>query len=294
MKPILKWAGGKSRLAPQICAAFGGPCEGTWFEPFVGSAAVFLYRRAKNKLGRAVLSDVNPKLMAMHIAMRDDVDGVIRALERLPSKDWRERYYEVREAFNDGPHEGPEHAARFVWLNRAGFNGLYRENRHGTFNVPLGSYTKLTLPEPALFWRIHQLLQGVELVVCGFEELMSRAGPKDHVYCDPPYVPLSATANFTGYAKGPFGPVEQLALADHAHRAALVGAKVVLSNHDLPVVRDELYNAVRGFEVYASPLVSRAISRNGADRKAVAEVIAAIGPETAVAFASPVKVVRAA
>lgn len=292
MKPLLKWAGGKSRLAPQICDAFGGPCEGTYYEPFAGSASVFLYRRARGRVRRAVLSDVNPKLMAVHRAVRDDVDGVIRAIEELPRTDWRERYYEVRVAFNAGPHEGAAHAARFIWLNRAGFNGLYRENRHGGFNVPMGSYTKLTLPEPALFYRVHQLLQGTELVDGGFETLLARVGAGDHVYCDPPYVPLSATANFTAYSREPFGPKEQQRLADWAAAVAARGARVVLSNHDLPLVRDELYARSRGFELLAAPMVSRAISRNGADRKPVAEVIAAIGPVGAEA-AAPIAVTAA-
>lgn len=294
MKPILKWAGGKSRLAEEISAAFQGPCEGTWFEPFIGSASVFLYRRAKGQIrGRAVLSDVNPKLMALYRAVRDDVDGVIRALESLPKADWRERYYDVREAFNAGPHHGPDHAARFIWLNRAGFNGLYRENRHGDLNVPIGSYTKLTLPEPALIWRVAQLLEGVELHTTGFEGILERAGAKDHVYCDPPYVPLSVTANFTAYAKDPFGSDQQERLARMSMDAAWRGARVVLSNHDVPTVRDELYAAARGFEMFSSPMVSRAISRNGAERKPVAEVIAAISPESVAAVAAA-RAIRAA
>lgn len=281
MKPILKWAGGKSRLAPQICDAFGSPCEGTYFEPFAGSLSVYLYRRSKGRVGRAVLSDVNPKLMAVHRAIRDHVDELILEIEQLPKEGWRERYYEVRSAFNAGPHEGPAHAARFVWLNRAGFNGLYRENRHGELNVPIGSYTKIAIPEPAVFYNVSQLLQGAELIDGGFVAVMERVRAKDQVYCDPPYVPLSATANFTAYSREPFGPAEQQSLAELAERAARLGARVVLSNHDVPIVRDELYTVDRGFELVERPMVSRAISRNGADRKAVSEVIAAIGPRRA-------------
>jgi DNA adenine methylase len=280
MKPLLKWAGGKSRLASEICDAFGAPCTRTYFEPFVGSASVFLHRRAAGRIhGKAVLSDLNPKLVAFHVAVRDDVDGVILALERLPrGDDWRERYYEVREAFNRGPHEGADHAARFCWLNRAGFNGLYRENRRGMFNVPIGSYAKLQLPEPALFWRISGLLKDVEITTSGFGEVLSRASDGDQVYCDPPYVPLSATANFVGYASEPFGHTEQKKLADIAWECATRGARVVLSNHDLPIVRDELYTLSRGFEMVGAPQVNRAISRDAAHRGSVAEVIAAIGP----------------
>jgi DNA adenine methylase len=164
-------------------------------------------------------------------------------------------------------------------LNRGGFNGLYRENRHGGFNVPMGSYARITLPEPAAFWEVSRLLQGVEIVTAEFGDVLARAQEGDQVYCDPPYVPLSATANFTAYCKEPFGPSQQQDLADAAREAAARGVRVVLSNHDLPTVIDHLYAEARGFEHVARPRVARAISRNGADRKAVAEVIAAIGPK---------------
>ena len=278
MKPLLKWAGGKSRLAPSICGAFGGPCSGTYYEPFCGSAAVFLYRRACGTARHAVLADVNAKLVAFHVAVRDEVEGVIEALAAMPDEGWKDHYYEVRDSFNEGPHHGPEHAARFVWLNRAGFNGLYRENRKGCFNVPVGRYARVAVPEPQRFRDVSALLQGVEIVSASFEEVMGRAVDGDQIYCDPPYVPLSATASFTAYQKEPFGPGEQNGLATAARSAALRGARVVLSNHDLPLVRRDLYPLNRGFEHVASPSVRRAISRNGAGRQAVSEVIARIGP----------------
>jgi DNA adenine methylase len=285
VKPILKWAGGKSKLAPAICDAFGGDCRGVYYEPFVGSAAVFLFRRSRGQIRKAVLSDVNVKLMAFHRAVRDQVDEVVKELARLPQTDWRERYYDVRDAYNDGPWDGPAHAARFVWINRACFNGLYRENRDGGYNVPRGSYAKLKLPEPSVFWQVSQLLQGVELRDSAFGAVLEAAGPDDHVYCDPPYVPLTATANFTAYCREPFGHDEQVALAAHARSAAGRGARVVLSNHDVPMVRECYYDEALGFELTRKN-VARAISRNAHDRKAAPEVIARIGP-------SPVLRVRA-
>jgi len=278
MKPLLKWAGGKARLAPRIADALGGPCTGTYYEPFVGSGAVFLHLRAQGRAGRAVLSDANGKLIEVHRAVRDDVRGVYKALNDLPGEQWRDRYYEVRERYNEGPWEGNEHAARFLWLNRAGYNGLYRENRSGRFNVPVGRYTRLSLPSFEHFETVSGMLKSVEIRCADFGEVMGEAGPDDQVYCDPPYVPLSATACFTGYHRGPFGLVEQKALAERAREAAARGARVVLSNHDLPVVRDELYRADHGFKYVARPMVSRAISRSATRRKRVSEVIAAIGP----------------
>lgn len=278
MKPILKWAGGKARLAPQISDAFGEPCRGTYYEPFIGSAAVFLYRRATGEVKRAVLADLNHKLIEVHRAIRDDVDGVMRGLDALPKADWRDRYYEVREDYNAGPWRGTEHAARFIWLNRAGFNGLYRENRRGGFNVPVGRYAELKFPSYEAFSLVSHLLRGVDLVSASFEDVMREARDGDQVYCDPPYVPLSETANFVGYCGADFGMSEQKLLSDCARRAAMYGARVVLSNHDLPVVRHDLYPENLGFEHVAKPRVARAISRRAVSRKRVSEVIAAIGP----------------
>lgn len=281
MRPILKWAGGKARLAPQISSVFGQRCEGTYFEPFLGAAAVFLHRRALGEVERAVLSDINDKLIAVHLAVRDDADGVSAGLASLPDEDWRERYYDVRDAYNRGPWKGALHAARFIWLNRAGFNGLYRENRKGEFNVPIGSYSHLSLPEPAHLRAVGALLQGVELIASPFEAVLARAKAGDQVYCDPPYVPLTESANFTGYHASPFGLTEQHALARSAQLAGMRGARVVLSNHDLPVVTNDLYSEKSGFEHVARPRVARAISRDGRSREAVSEVLAAIGPSFA-------------
>jgi DNA adenine methylase len=283
MKPLLKWAGGKARLAPAIEAAFGAPCIGTYHEPFCGSGAVFLYRRALGTIGAdVVLSDANPKLMAVHEMLRDAVDDVLHELTLLPEEDWKERYYEIRDSFNGGPWRDPAHAARFIWLNRASFNGLYRENRDGNFNVPVGRYEKVMLPSPARFYEVHRALQGVRLRTCTYAEALADVGRDDHVYCDPPYVPLSATAKFTGYTQGGFGLDDQAGLAACARVAADRGARVVLSNHDLPLVREHLYPLSDGFHHVGQPRVSRAISRSAEARKAgAAELVARIGPRAA-------------
>lgn len=277
-RPLLKWAGGKSRLAPLIEDAFFGACEGVYVEPFIGSGAVYLHRRAAGMVGESVLADANDKLVEMHKAIRDGVDDVLYELTKLPRTEYRETYYVVRDAFNEGPHHGPVHAARFLWLNRAGFNGLYRENRSGRFNVPAGKYKQVRIPDESAFQTVSELLQDAEIVHSGFADTIARAGRRDQVYCDPPYVPLTQSADFTAYCKVPFGLREQQELALAAQRAAFRGACVVLSNHDLPLVRQVLYPEHGGFEVVASPEVSRAISRDVNSRKPILEVIARIGP----------------
>ncbi|MFT6234219.1 MAG: DNA adenine methylase [Myxococcota bacterium] len=280
MKPILKWAGGKARLAPTISEAFRTKCKGTYYEPFIGSAAVYLHRKTAGEVSTAVLADINPKLVHVHCAIRDCLDDVLEELSKLPREGFEAHYYGVREQFNVGPYEGALHAARFIWLNRACFNGLYRENKKGFFNVPVGRYKKVSLPPVAAFRAVSEALQDAEIRVADFREIVALAGPNDQVYCDPPYVPLTATANFTGYAKGAFADAEQRALAYLARKAALSGALVVLSNHDTPYVVDDLYTKKAGFKHVARPRVARAISRAAAGRVKVGEVIASIGPRS--------------
>jgi DNA adenine methylase len=284
MRPLLKWAGGKSRLAPEIDAAFPVPIEGRWIEPFLGSGAVFLHMAAQGRIRSALVADANARLVAMHQAVRNDVEAVIAAMSRLPvGTDWAVHYDALRDAYNAGPQSGATHAARFLWLNRACYNGLYRENRSGRFNVPCGSYASLALPSADHIRAVSALLQRAELRVDDFGAVLREAGAGDAVYCDPPYVPLTETASFTGYHASPFGPAEQRRLALSARRAAFCGATVVLSNHDLPVVSNDLYAPRHGFEHVARPRVARAISRSAATRAAVGEILARIGPRREVA-----------
>lgn len=278
MKPVLKWAGGKARLAERIAEVFGGRCLGTYYEPFLGSGAVFLRLRAMGLVDRAVLSDVNVKLVEVHKALRDQVDEVLHELDRLPRDDWRERYYDVRDAFNEGPHRGARHAARFLWLNRTGYNGLYRENRKGRYNVPVGAYQGVRLPSRDHFRAVSELLRNVDLQSVPFEDVLAAAGDGDQVYCDPPYVPLDATARFTDYCSLPFGHDQQLALAASGRRASRRGAHVVLSNHDLPIVRDVIYPERDGFRHVAEVDVRRAISCRA--RKRVGELITELRPRS--------------
>jgi DNA adenine methylase len=283
MLALLKWAGGKSKLAPVIDAAFRGPCEGTYFEPFCGGASVYLHRRRQGTIGRAVLSDANPRLIAFYRAIQSDVDGVLKALGRLPElqgQGWPDTYYEVRATFNDGGPDGPDQAARLLWLNRGGYNGLYRENRSGGFNVPVGRNRAMRLPPSARLTELSGLLQGATLVAASFEQVLAGAGAGDQVYCDPPYVPLGGDASFTAYHGGDFGSDAQRALVDAVRSAAGRGAVVVLSNHDLPSVRRELYARDQGFQIVHELAVARSIGRGAESRVRVGELVARIGPDT--------------
>lgn len=277
MKPLIKWAGGKARLAPTIAEALG-PIERKYYEPFLGGAAVFLHLRSTGFDGQAVLTDTNERLINMYQILRDDCDGLLEALHALPKDDWRDRYYEMREEFNEEPPDlAPilrfrvRNAALFLWLNRHCFNGLYRENKAGRFNVPVGSYKTINFPSRERFHEVSVALQGALILCRPFGVSLANAGPGDVVYCDPPYVPRNTTANFVGYTKDGFGAQAQIALTHAAMDASARGARVVLSNHDLPVVR-EMYS---GFSITALQ-VSRSISREGSTRAKVGEVLAVV------------------
>lgn len=279
-RPPFKWAGGKARLAARIATTFQGTCRGTYFEPFLGAGAVFLRLSALGRLTAphaAVLSDLNGKVVEVHRVLRDDVDGLIQALKRLPFEDWAARYYDVRTAYNAGPHEGPAHAARFIWLNFAGFNGLYRENKKGGFNVPVGQHSTFRLPSEARLRAVAGLLNGVELRTASFEAVMAEAKQGDWVYCDPPYLPLPGKKSFTSYVSGPFGEREHHRLAEASLAAAQRGAHVVLSNHDVDATCN-LYPEEWGFQRGDSFPVQRRISCG--TRGHVDELLLEIGPET--------------
>ncbi len=273
MRPLLKWAGGKYRQADMIDVMLRGgmlvPCAGTHIEPFIGAGAPFLRRAENGMVSRAVLGDANPKLIGMHAAVRNHPQQVINELRGLPTSlhpitGWRAAYKGVRQAFNDGPHEGAAHAARFIWLNRAGFNGLYRENKKGMFNVPpgksAGTPRPLSLPSDEHILAVARLLKLAEVIVCAdFRDVIAFAGKGDQVYCDPPYVPIKA-GSFTSYSADGFTDRDQADLAAASLAAVQRGARVVVSNSDTAACRS----------LYADPawqitelLASRSISRSG-------------------------------
>lgn len=281
MNPLLKYPGGKRKLVPQIAAALGPISADTLYvEPFFGSGAVFLGIRDQIE-GRSILSDVNPRLMAFHAAIRDDVPGVLRELDQLPwgatsgfEPTFSDVYYFIRDLYNgEGLQVGPRHAARLIWLNHAGFNGLYRENASGGLNVPCGRYAKIVHPFPGDLVGCAKALAGAKLRTDDFDNALAFAeslGYPMAIYADPPYIP-AVVDGFSGYS-GTFGLDDHRRLAATLRRLAKEGHRVVASNHDLPVVR-ELY---AGFEMQEIA-VQRSISRKADGRKPVGELLMSLG-----------------
>lgn len=262
----MKWAGGKAQLLPEIVARVPASF-GAYHEPFIGGGAVFFALAAGQRLGcGAFLSDVNPNLVDTWVAIRDKVRGVIAALgSHVNDEDY---FYRVR-ALEPGTLSAAERAARVIFLNKTAFNGLYRENASGRFNVPFGFYANPTLCDAPNLRAVSKALRGVSIETRDFRSVLDRAKAGDFVYFDPPYVPLSATASFTAYSRGGgFGPDEQTALRDVFATLASRGVHVLLSNSDVPFVR-ALYAGFRIAQVWAR----RPINSNPNARGAVAEVL---------------------
>ncbi|RMG92648.1 MAG: DNA adenine methylase [Chloroflexi bacterium] len=255
--PFLKWAGGKQRLLPQYEPYFP-PREltGRYFEPFVGSAAVFFHLQPAH----AVLADRNDKLIEVYEAVRDEVEAVIAALK--PHRNESAYYYEVR-AQDPCKLTRAERAARLIYLNKTCYNGLYRENSRGEFNVPFGRYKNPRICDEERLRLASQVLQGVSLQVADFEDVVSVAEEGDLVYFDPPYVPLSETSSFTAYHRLGFGEADQRRLADVVESLTERGCRVMLSNSSAPLVY-ELYDNGRFLLV---PVQARRNINSKADRR---------------------------
>lgn len=263
MKPFLKWAGGKYRLVELIKSTL--PKGGRLIEPFVGSGAVFLNTEYSENL----LADSNPDLINLFKILQDEGQDFIQYCDSLftEANNTEAAFYELRSEFN-ATKDVRRKAALFVYLNRHCFNGLCRYNSKGGFNVPFGRYSKPGLPEKEMLY-FHEKAKHAVFEVANFITTMEKAKLGDVVYCDPPYVPLSATSSFTSYAKGGFGLQEQYALADMAKTLQKRGIGVVISNHDT-VFTNEVYQPAQiiTFDV------QRFISSDTKNRNAVSELLA--------------------
>lgn len=281
--PLVKWAGGKRKIDVHV-ATLLGPLRGRYFEPFCGGAAVFLAMRAVHRpLFPATIGDACRPLIAMYRIVRDDayrprIAAELRRIERdfnapgVGKVGQRALYGTWREQFNRGCYgNGPpvEMAALFLFLNKAGYNGLWRVNQSGEFNVPRGDYDEVKLPSKEHLDAFAQTLESATLFAGDYQEPLSWAGDGDAVYLDPPY-----DGGFTNY-DAPFNWPEQLALADNAASAARRGARVVASNRATDRIR-QLYSDL-GFTVQLLD-VRHSIGAKGDRRRLVGEILASRGP----------------
>lgn len=263
-QPIVKWVGGKGRLVGELLSRAPRSYR-RYFEPFAGGAALFFHLGPAS----ATLSDVNGDLVACYRAVRDDVEAVIAALGEHRAQHSIEYYYAVRDGWNDGRAAGAAaRAATFIYLNKTCYNGLWRVNSRGDFNVPAGRYANPSILDAERLRAASAALRAAELVVAPFDHVLDEARRGDFVYFDPPYDPVSATADFTSYAAGGFAADDQERLAQTFARLAERGCAVMLSNSDTPFTR-RLYARFRIDRVYAARAVNSRADRRGA----VAEIV---------------------
>jgi len=255
-RPFLKWAGGKRQLLPSLLRLAPRNAR-TYFEPFVGGGALFFALRPK----RAVLADVNQRLIRAFRGVKSDVEEVTRQLKGFKYNP--EFFYRFREVNIDGGTDA-DVAAWFIYLNRTGFNGLYRVNRDNRFNVPFGRYVNPTICDEDTLRACSAALANADLVVDDFATIVKNAGRDDFVYFDPPYVPLSATSSFTSYTSQGFDHNEQTRLRDTARKLKKRGVRVLLSNSSAPSVRALYAEAFDITEVSATRLVNSKASARGA------------------------------
>jgi DNA adenine methylase len=253
-RPFLKWAGGKTQLIPQILARFPKKYA-RYFEPFLGGGAVFFALAPKT----AWLSDTNAQLIAAYTAIRDDLPSVVAALRSHVATE--QHFYEVRAQQVGGLSE-VQSAARTIFLNRTCFNGLYRVNSRGQFNVPFGKYKNPKICDVENLTRVSHALRSVTLRHADVFTAARDARAGDLVYFDPPYDPLSPSASFTSYTAGGFSREDQARLAGLARDLADRGVHVLLSNSDTPFIR-QLYAGFRVEGVFARRAINSRADRRG-------------------------------
>lgn len=262
-RPFIKFVGGKTQLLPELLKRVPNT-YGCYYEPFVGGGALFFALRPK----RAVLCDANERLIRTYKAVRDRVNDVIRGLvehERSHSAD----YFKQVRAFNVDAMDDAGVAAWFIYLNKTAFNGLYRVNRQGKFNVPFGRYENPKIVDADNLRACSEALQAAVIRCVDFGESMEWAVAGDFIYCDPPYVPLNKTSSFTSYTADKFKPQDQIDLAALAAELKGRGVHVLLSNSSAPSVVKDLYPAFTVEPVQAR----RSINSKASGRGAVAEYL---------------------
>ncbi|WP_248706746.1 DNA adenine methylase [Convivina praedatoris] len=270
LSPFIKWVGGKRQLLPEL-SRFIPKKYGTYFEPFVGGGAFLLDLHPK----KAVVNDFNVELVITWKVVRDnpyELLDILKLHEKYNSKDY---YLNLRSADRDGrllEMTDIERAARFIYMVKTGFNGMWRVNKKGQNNIPYGKYKNPLIADSKRILSVSSYLNDAEIKFMrgDFSKSVLEARSGDFVYFDPPYIPVSKTSSFTSYS-GEFGYEQQLLLRDTFLELHEKGVFVLLSNSDVPLI-DDLYGQIPGIRVNRI-LANRSISANGTSRGKVGEVL---------------------
>lgn len=263
-RPFLKWAGGKGRLIQQYIPYFPTYFK-TYYEPFLGGGSVFFYLHERQP-AKAFLTDINAELITTYRCVRDDVEKLIDLLKEHQLQHSKDYYYRIRTTIESSELKK---AARLIYLNKTCFNGLYRENSKGEFNVPMGRYKKPNICDLSNLRLASVALQSAQIEIISFEKVLNHASnSEDFVYFDPPYYPVSTTSNFTSYSRYAFNENEQYRLRDVFVELAQRGVKVMLSNSDTSFIR----NLYKDFHIHTI-LAGRAINSNAKKRGKINELL---------------------
>ena len=290
-RPFLKWAGGKRQLISEIEARLPSDIDecSSYVEPFIGGGAVLFHLLGSRRFDEVHISDLNPELVLCYRTLQEDADEVIKHLSKMiesyPSEqdDRKESYYAIRDDWNSdvgkisslSKTRKAKRTAQTLFLNKTCFNGLFRVNRKGEFNVPIGSYVNPSFPSSEDLLEVQKALQGITIHEAPFEECESWVSKDSFVYFDPPYRPLSDTANFVSYAKGDFNDQDQERLATLFRELDQKGAKVLLSNSDPKntVPEDDFFDDLYSGFTIDRVEANRAINSNPDRRGAITELL---------------------
>lgn len=294
-KPFIKWVGGKSQLIEQLeshlPAGFDLWRDVTYIEPFVGGGAMLFHMLQEHRnIKSAIINDINTDLATCYLVVRDHPKELIEALKEieaqyrtLPSEEARRAYYmDTRAKYNQKNLNPIDNTVCFFFLNRTCFNGLYRVNKKGEFNVPFGKYTNPTICDPATIMADSELLQKVEILTGDFEQTFKYAKGNTLFYFDPPYRPLSNTSSFNDYAKESFNDEAQIRLKKYCDRIHEAGFCFMLSNSDCKGANeedtffDDLYGAYQIDRVWAT----RSVNSNPSKRGKLTEILVHDNPRT--------------
>jgi len=260
-RPFLKWVGGKSRLIQQYIPYFPESYK-NYYEPFLGGGAIFFYLQPN----AAILTDINAELINTYCCVRDHVEELISLLKEHKIRHDKDYYYSVR---NNSDGTDIEKAARLIYLNKTCFNGLYRVNSQGKFNVPLGRYENPNICSEVLLQTASEALSTSKIKQTDFVDVLNYAtSSDDFIYFDPPYYPVSETSYFTAYSSDRFVEDQQVQLKDIFEKLTERGVKVMLSNSDCEFIRS-LYSSFNIHPISAS----RAINSNAKKRGKITELL---------------------
>jgi DNA adenine methylase len=263
-KPFFKWAGGKRQLLNQLLQ-YSPSDFNNYYEPFLGGGALFFKLSQYNKIKKCYLNDSNPLIITAYKTVKQKPKELIKELNSEAYKNTKENFLKIRE---ETPSEPIKATARFLFLNRTAFNGLYRVNSKGEFNVPFGKYKNPNICDEKNIMAVSRALQKDELTNKDFADAISSAKKGDFVYFDPPYAPLSKTSSFTSYTKKAFGENEQKRLAETFKRLDKKGCFVMLSNSYASLILD-LYKEFNINTVQATRMINCKATGRGKIKEAI-------------------------